>query len=91
MLLRIWRRRFRAPVATQEVTRMLELERRITVTKVRWRDSMLCRVVSYMKLTIGQLALDFIEKKTGHTQSRETNEKLTDKARDLYEKQTGFV
>ncbi|KAI9704651.1 MAG: hypothetical protein M1820_005399 [Bogoriella megaspora] len=34
-------------------------------------------------------ALDAIEKKTGHAQSRETNEKITDKARELFEKATG--
>ncbi|KAF2098451.1 hypothetical protein NA57DRAFT_75696 [Rhizodiscina lignyota] len=34
-------------------------------------------------------ALDFVEKKTGHAQSRQTNENLTDKAREFYEKQTG--
>ncbi|KAF1984540.1 hypothetical protein K402DRAFT_395559 [Aulographum hederae CBS 113979] len=33
--------------------------------------------------------LDALEKKTGYSQSRETNEKMTDGARDLYEKQTG--
>ena len=35
--------------------------------------------------------LDFIEKKTGHTMSRDTNEKITDGARGLYEKATGFA
>jgi len=33
--------------------------------------------------------LDFIEKKTGHTMGRDTNEKITDGARGLYEKATG--
>ncbi|APA13936.1 hypothetical protein sscle_12g087060 [Sclerotinia sclerotiorum 1980 UF-70] len=37
----------------------------------------------------GDKGLDFIEKKTGHTLSREQNEKITDGARNLYEKQTG--
>lgn len=37
------------------------------------------------------LALDFIEKKSGHTMSRDQNEKITDGARGLYEKQTGYV
>lgn len=36
-------------------------------------------------------ALDFIEKKSGHTLSRDQNEKITDGARGLYEKQTGYV
>lgn len=35
--------------------------------------------------------MDFIEKKTGHTFTREQNEKMTDGARGLYEKQTGYV
>ncbi|KAI9687624.1 MAG: hypothetical protein M1822_002234 [Bathelium mastoideum] len=34
-------------------------------------------------------ALDAIEKKTGHVLSRDTNEKITDKARELFEKSTG--
>jgi len=33
--------------------------------------------------------LDVIEKKFGHTQSRNTNEKITDGARNLFEKVTG--
>ncbi|ESZ93580.1 hypothetical protein SBOR_6009 [Sclerotinia borealis F-4128] len=37
----------------------------------------------------GDKGLDFIEKKTGHTLTREQNEKITDGARGLYEKQTG--
>ncbi|TGO16854.1 hypothetical protein BTUL_0023g00280 [Botrytis tulipae] len=37
----------------------------------------------------GDKALDFIEKKSGHTFSRDQNEKITDGARGLYEKQTG--
>lgn len=36
-------------------------------------------------------ALDFIEKKSGHTFTRDQNEKITDGARGLYEKQTGYV
>ncbi|QSZ31116.1 hypothetical protein DSL72_000679 [Monilinia vaccinii-corymbosi] len=39
----------------------------------------------------GDKGLDFIEKKTGHTLSREQNEKITDGVRGLYEKQTGYV
>ncbi|KAE8445562.1 hypothetical protein EG329_013326 [Mollisiaceae sp. DMI_Dod_QoI] len=39
----------------------------------------------------GDKGLDFIEKKTGHTMGRNTNEKITDGARGLYEKATGFV
>jgi hypothetical protein len=35
--------------------------------------------------------LDFLQKKTGYVQSRETNEKITDGARGLFEKATGFV
>lgn len=38
-----------------------------------------------------QIALDFIEKKTGHKLSDSTNEKITDGGRAFYEKQTGFV
>ncbi|CZR70077.1 uncharacterized protein PAC_19978 [Phialocephala subalpina] len=37
----------------------------------------------------GDKGLDFIEKKTGHTMGRNTNEKITDGARGLYEKATG--
>ena len=37
------------------------------------------------------VGLDFIEKKTGHTMDRNTNEKITDGARGLYEKATGYV
>jgi hypothetical protein len=33
--------------------------------------------------------LAFLEQKTGHTLSRETNEKITDGARDVFEKFTG--
>lgn len=33
--------------------------------------------------------LDFIQKKTGHTLGRDTNEKITDGARGLFEKATG--
>lgn len=33
--------------------------------------------------------LDAVEKKFGFSQSRETNEKITDSAREFYEKQTG--
>lgn len=35
--------------------------------------------------------LDAIEKKTGHSTSRATNEKITDEGRSLYEKETGSV
>jgi hypothetical protein len=37
----------------------------------------------------GDKGLDFAEKKLGFSQSRETNEKITDGARDLFEKVTG--
>ncbi|KAG0647216.1 hypothetical protein D0Z07_7199 [Hyphodiscus hymeniophilus] len=37
----------------------------------------------------GDKGLDFIEKKTGHTFSRDQNEKITDGARGFYEKETG--
>jgi len=37
----------------------------------------------------GDKGLDFIEKKSGHTLGRGTNEKITDGARGLYEKGTG--
>ncbi|PMD67690.1 uncharacterized protein K444DRAFT_606590 [Hyaloscypha bicolor E] len=39
----------------------------------------------------GDKGLDFLEKKTGHTMSRDTNEKITDGARGLFEKATGYV
>lgn len=35
--------------------------------------------------------LDFIEKKTGHTMGRDTNEKITDGARGMFEKMTRYV
>ena len=34
-------------------------------------------------------ALDAAEKKTGHVLSRDQNEKITDKARGMFEKATG--
>lgn len=34
-------------------------------------------------------ALDAVEKKTGHVFSRDQNEKITDKARETFEKATG--
>ncbi|PMD41976.1 hypothetical protein L207DRAFT_580653 [Hyaloscypha variabilis F] len=37
----------------------------------------------------GDKGLDFIEKKTGHTMGRDTNEKITDGVRGMYEKATG--
>jgi len=37
----------------------------------------------------GDKGLDFVEKKTGHTLGRNTNEKITDGARNMYEKATG--
>jgi len=37
----------------------------------------------------GDKGLDFIEKKSGHTLGRDTNEKITDGARGLFEKATG--
>jgi len=37
----------------------------------------------------GDKGLDFIQKKTGHVFGRDTNEKITDGARGLYEKATG--
>jgi len=37
----------------------------------------------------GDKGLDFVEKKTGHNMGRDTNEKITDGARGLYEKATG--
>jgi len=37
----------------------------------------------------GDKGLDFAEKKLGYTQSRETNEKITDGARGLFEKFSG--
>ncbi|PMD14711.1 hypothetical protein NA56DRAFT_710605 [Hyaloscypha hepaticicola] len=37
----------------------------------------------------GDKGLDFIQKKTGHTLGRDTNEKITDGARGLFEKATG--
>jgi len=37
----------------------------------------------------GDKGLDFLEKKSGHSMGRDTNEKITDGARGLYEKATG--
>ncbi|RFU34259.1 hypothetical protein B7463_g2054, partial [Scytalidium lignicola] len=37
----------------------------------------------------GDKGLDFIEKKTGHNMGRDTNEKITDGARNMFEKATG--
>jgi hypothetical protein len=42
-------------------------------------------------LTRCDTGLDFIEKKTGHVMNRDTNEKITDGARGLFEKATGYV
>jgi hypothetical protein len=42
-------------------------------------------------LLLHETALDFIEKKTGHTLGRDQNEKITDGARGLYEKATGYA
>ncbi|KAL2071955.1 hypothetical protein VTL71DRAFT_11298 [Oculimacula yallundae] len=39
----------------------------------------------------GDKAFDFISKKTGHNMDPNTSEKITDGARGLYEKQTGYV
>ncbi|TVY57094.1 hypothetical protein LSUE1_G009846 [Lachnellula suecica] len=39
----------------------------------------------------GDKGLDFIEKKSGHSMGRDTNEKITDGARGMYEKATGFL
>jgi hypothetical protein len=36
-------------------------------------------------------ALDFAEQRTGHKMDRNTNEKITDGARGVYEKTTGYV
>jgi len=37
----------------------------------------------------GDKGLDFVEKKSGHSMGRDTNEKITDGARGMYEKTTG--
>jgi len=37
----------------------------------------------------GDKGLDFVEKKTGHSMGRSTNEKITDGARGMFEKATG--
>lgn len=42
------------------------------------------------QLTIN-LGLDAVEKKFGHTASRDTNEKITDTAREKFESATGYV
>jgi hypothetical protein len=39
--------------------------------------------------TLTSTGLDFLEKKTGHTFSRDQNEKITDGARDMFEEMTG--
>lgn len=36
-------------------------------------------------------ALNFAEQKSGHQMNANTNEKITDGARELYEKTTGYV
>lgn len=48
-------------------------------------------VVEQRLILVTKTGLDFIEKKTGHTMGRDTNEKITDGARGLYEKATGYV
>jgi hypothetical protein len=58
---------------------------RIMVTKVFVLPSLLPQNV------LTSAGLDFIEKKSGHTMGRDTNEKITDGARGLYEKATGYV
>lgn len=47
-------------------------------------------VLTECQLTIN-LALDAAEKKFGHSASRETNEKITDTAREKFESATGYV
>ena len=82
---------------------LVALERRIMVTRVclplssisspllhTFDDLRNLRCTINIMLTIYS-ALDFIEKKSGHTLSRDQNEKITDGARGLYEKQTGYV
>lgn len=39
----------------------------------------------------GDKAFDFLSKKTGHTFNAETSEKITDGARTVFEKVTGYV
>jgi hypothetical protein len=57
--------------------------------------SSLLRLLSVLRhkkgglLTQERTGLDFIQKKTGHTLGRDTNEKITDGARGLFEKATG--
>jgi hypothetical protein len=48
------------------------------------------RINGTRKLTMN-LALDMLEKKTGHQMGAGTNEKITDGLRGAYEKQTGYV
>lgn len=40
---------------------------------------------------ITPIALNFVEQKTGHKLDPNTNEKITDGARGVYEKTTGYV
>jgi hypothetical protein len=42
-----------------------------------------------MNVQLTHSGLDFIEKKSGHSLGRDTNEKITDGARGLFEKATG--
>lgn len=70
------------------------LEKRTTVIKVHLSSYLDCKVlvprlVSFKKLRWNYIGLDFIEKKSGHQMGRDTNEKITDGARNLYEKATG--
>ena len=54
------------------------------------RNLLPCRTSTRrIDINVEIIGLDFIEKKGGHTLSRDQNEKITDTARNFYEKQTG--
>lgn len=54
----------------------------------RWETM---RYLNVCMLTKYHTAFDFISKKTGYKIDPNTSEKITDGARGLYEKQTGYV
>lgn len=49
------------------------------------------RLNEWLMLCHVESGLDAVEKKFGYSQSRETNEKITDGARGMFEKATGYV
>lgn len=80
-----------SPPATPQAE--LPTPARTTVTRVsthlRLLSSSMLSVTASILTLLCPLGLDFLEKKSGHTMGRDTNEKITDGARGLYEKATG--